>query len=251
MIKFGQNFLIDKQVAKREVFYADINNGDVVLEIGPGKGILTKLIAANAKKVISIEIDSKLVEKIENQLPNNVTIIHDDVLKVDFSSLPSFNKIVANLPFQISSPLTYKILEYPFSKAVLIYQKDFADRMVACTGTKQYSRLSVGIYYKTQCRILETVNRNSFSPVPKVDSSIVEIIPRQKPPFEVLDESFFFDLLKKLFIHRRKKIKNTLEKLFDDIGKTPYLDNRIDELSPEQIGELSNILFNKNNHNIS
>ena len=242
MTRLGQHFLIDKSVAEREITYADISTDDVVLEIGPGKGILTQLLAKKAKKVIAIEIDSALVKNLENIVSGNVTLIHADIMKIDFYTLPRFNKIVSNLPFQISSPVTFKLLEYPFSKAVLIYQKDFADRMVAHFHTKDYSRLSVGVYYKTHCRVLETVSKNCFSPPPKVESSIVEIIPRTKPPFTVVDESFFFEIVKQLFIHRRKKIKNTLENFFDNLDNIPYLDNRIEELSPEQIGKLSNLL---------
>ena len=243
MKKLGQHFLIDKQVAEREINYADINKDDVVLEVGPGKGIITHLLAKKAKKVIAVEIDALLVKELEKKIPNNVVIIHADVLKIDFNTLPMFNKIVSNLPFQISSPITFKLLEYPFSKAVLIYQKDFADRMIAPYGTKNYSRLSVGIYYKTHCRVLETVRRNCFSPVPKVDSSIIEIIPRIKPPFHIVDESFFFDIVKQLFVHRRKKIKNSLEERYNDLDGIPYLDKRVEELSPEQIGEVSNLLI--------
>ncbi len=241
--KLGQNFLIDRQVADGEVGYADLKKEDIVLEIGPGKGILTKLLAKIAKKVIAIEIDSLLVEQLKLDLPDNVILINADALKIDFKALPAFNKIVSNLPFQISSPITFKFLEYPLSKAVLIYQKDFADRMVANPGTKDYSRLSVGIYYKAYCRILETVSKKCFFPVPKVDSCIVELIPRENPPFAVLNERFFFDLTKELFNHRRKKIRNTLKEFCDSLENIPYLNKRVEELRPEQIGELSNLLF--------
>lgn len=245
--KFGQNFLIDDHVAEREIGYADLKKDDIVLEIGPGKGILTKLLAKKVKKVIAIEIDSLLVKKLESTLPDNVTLINADVLKVDFKTLPAFNKIVSNLPFQISSPVTFKFLGYPFSKAILIYQKDFADRMVGHPGTKDYSRLSVGIYYKTHCRILEATSKKCFYPEPKVDACIVELIPRKNPPFIVSDEKFFFDLTKNLFNHRRKKIKNTLEELYGKLENLPYPDKRIEELKPEQVGKLSNLLF-KINH---
>ena len=244
--KIGQNFLIDKQVAGREIDYANPDTEDIVLEIGPGKGILTKLLAKRVKKVIAIEIDSQLVKELKSTLPVNVTLINADALKIDFKTLPVFNKIVSNLPFQISSPITFKLLKYSFSKAVLIYQKDFAERMIAGSGSKDYSRLSVGIYYKTHCRILETVSKEFFYPMPKVDSSIVELIPRENPPFTVANEKFFFDVTKKLFSHRRKKIKNILEDVYTKLENIPYLDRRVEELTPEQIGELSNLLFEMN-----
>jgi len=246
--KTGQNFLVDKKVAEREVRYADIIKSDVVFEVGPGKGILTKLLAKKAKKIIAVEVDVELVDKLKQFLPENVVLIHDDVLKVDFETLPRFNKIVSNLPFQISSPITFKFLDYGFDLAVLIYQKEFADRMVAKPGGKHYSRLSVGVYYKANCELLERVSRNCFYPEPKVDSCIVRLTPRDEPPFSVLDESFFFALTRELFNHRRKKIKNTLNEIFKNIESedVPYLNKRIEELTPEQIGELSNVLYKMN-----
>lgn len=243
--KTGQNFLVNKKVAEREIQYACIDKGDVVLEVGPGMGILTTLLAEKAKKVIAIEIDGELVDKLRQFLPDNVMLIHDDALMVDFEKLPKFNKIVSNLPFNISSPITFKFLDYIFSLAVLIYQKEFADRMIVKPGGKHYSRLSVGVYYKSCCEVVEMVSKTCFYPQPRVDSCMVRLSPREFPPFSVLDEAFFFDLTRELFNHRRKKIKNTLNELYEDIQfeDVPYIDRRVEELAPEQIGELSNVLF--------
>jgi len=241
--RFGQHFLVDLSVANREVGYAKLTKDDVVLEIGPGKGVITHLLAQKAKQVIAIEIDQRLVEKLKITLPENVTLICSDVLSVDFGLLPRFTKIVSNLPFQISSPITFKLLELSFLRAILIYQKDFAERLVALPGKKEYSHLTVGISYKAHCRILEDVTRNSFSPVPKVDSSIVEIIPRKKPLFNVQNEQFFLKLTRQLFNHRRKKIRYTIKTTYGDLEQLPYLDQRVGELTPEQIGELSNVLW--------
>jgi len=241
--KLGQNFLIDHHVVEREVAYAQITKDDVVLEIGPGKGILTTELAEKARKVIAIEIDKQLVEHLHKVVPRNVELIHADALKIDFTALPTFNKIVSNLPFQISSPITFKFLENRFGMAVLIYQKEFADRMVAKPGTKDYSRLSVSTYYRAKCELLEIVSKTLFYPQPKVDSCMIRLTPRSSPPFSVVNESFFFDLTNKLFNHRRKKIKTTLNKIYERLDKDiPYLDKRVEELAPEQIGELSNIL---------
>ena len=240
----GQIFLIDKKVAEREINYANIIHDDVVLEIGPGQGILTKLLAEKAKKVIAIEIDESLVNNLRRSMSDNVELIHGNALKVDFETLPKFNKIVSNLPFQISSPITFKFLDYGFNLAVLIYQKEFADRMIANVGSKNYSRLSVGVYYKARCELLETIPKTCFEPQPKVDSCIIRLIPRKHPPFSVIDEIFFLDLTKNLFNHRRKKIKNILSGLYTIQSKdVPYLDKRVENLTPEQIGELSNIIF--------
>jgi 16S rRNA (adenine1518-N6/adenine1519-N6)-dimethyltransferase len=241
--RFGQHFLIDLSVARREVGYAKLTNDDVVLEIGPGQGIITRLLAQKAKQVIAIEIDQRLVDKLKTALPENVTLISGDALSVDFQTLPRFTKIVSNLPFEISSPITFKFLESSFSRAILIYQKDFAERLVAHPGKKEYSRLTVGVSYKAHCRILEDVPRSCFSPAPNVDSSIVELIPREKPMFTVENEQFFFKLTKQLFNHRRKKIRYTIKALYGDLEQLPYLDQRVEELLPEQIGELSNVLW--------
>jgi len=240
----GQNFLIDKNVALREVKYANITKEDVVLEVGPGKGIITRLLAEKAKKVIAIEIDEKIIRNLIGKIPNNVELIHKDALKVDFDTLPTFNKIVSNLPFQISSPITFKFFEYNFDLAVLIYQKEFADRMIAKHGSKDYSRLSVGVYYKTKCELLETIPKTCFKPQPKVDSCLLRLTKRKTPPFFVINEIFFFNITKNLFNHRRKKIKNILDNEYKILrDDQPYSDKRVEELSPEQIGNLSNILF--------
>ncbi len=241
--RYGQHFLGNSAIAEREVSYAALTKDDVVLEIGPGKGIITNILARYAKQVIAIEIDKTLVTQLEKSLPSNVTLIEQDALTVDFTRLPPFTKIVSNLPFEISSPITFKFLESSFSKAILMYQKDFALRLVASPGTKEYSRLTVAVYYKAHCRILEDVSRESFSPAPKVDSCIVELIPREKPAFEVKNEAFFFDVTKLLFTHRRKKIRSTVKTMTHSYESLPYLEHRVEELTPEQIGLLSDMLW--------
>jgi len=241
--RLGQHFLIDETVAEREVAYAGLTPQDVVLEIGPGGGIITRMLAQKAQQVVAIELDARLVRQLKIGLPGNVTLIHGDAVEVDFATLPRFTKIVSNLPFQISSPITFKLLDYPFSKAILIYQKDFADRLVAEPGSKEYSRLTIGVYYKAYCRILEDVPRTCFSPPPQVDSSIVELVPRKQPPFEVANETFFFEFVKQLFNHRRKKIRYTIASLFGNHEELPYLDERVEMLTPEQLGDLSNLVW--------
>jgi 16S rRNA (adenine1518-N6/adenine1519-N6)-dimethyltransferase len=241
--KLGQNFLINKKVAEKEVEYASINAHDTVLEIGPGRGVLTNLLASKAKKVVAVEIDKKLVEKLREILPKNVELINKDVLKMDFKNLPKFNKVVSNLPFQISSPFTFKLLDYDFELAVLIYQKEFAERMIAKPKTSNYSRLSVNVYYKAYCEKLGIVPKSCFSPQPKVDSCIIKLVPRKSPAFDVLDERFFFDLTRNLFNFRRKKIGTIVKDLYKVKYKnTPFIDKRVEELTPEQIGTLSNYL---------
>ncbi len=243
-MKLGQNYLIDISVAEREIQYANLHKDDVVLEVGPGRGILTKLLAQTAKKVIIVEIDEKLVEFLRNNLEyKNIDIIHKDIMKIDLNLL-NFNKIVANLPFQISSPFTFKLLNQRFTKAVMIYQKEFAKRMIGKPGTEEYSRLSVALHYKAKCRILEIVSRKSFRPIPKVDGAIVEIIPRKKAPFFVRNEEEFFKLTKLLFSYRRKKIGNIVNRYYK-VKDVPFSDSRVDELSPSDIGRISDFIESK------
>ncbi|MEF8878998.1 MAG: 16S rRNA (adenine(1518)-N(6)/adenine(1519)-N(6))-dimethyltransferase RsmA [Candidatus Thermoplasmatota archaeon] len=245
--KLGQNFLVDRRVAEREVEFADVDKEDVVLEIGPGKGVLTCLLAEKAKKVVAVEIDENLYEELKSTLPENVLLINKDILKIDLDDLPFFNKIVSNLPFQISSPITFKFLEYPFDLAVLIYQKEFAERMVAKPGSKHYSRLTVNIYYHASCEIVDYISKKCFKPEPRVDSAVVKMVPHDKPPFYVVDEDFYFELTLNLFNHRRKKIRTTLKNCYniEDFNEVPFLDRRVEKLNPEEIGRLSNILYKK------
>lgn len=235
----GQNFLIDDRVAERQVEFANVKKDEVVLEIGPGLGVLTNKLAEKAGKVIAIEMDHKLAEHLQTSLPDNVELIVGDALEVPF---PRFDRMVANLPYSISSPIIFKLLEHKFKKAVVMLQKEFADRMVAAPDTDDYSRLTVNVHYRAECRILEKVPRSRFWPAPKVDSAVVELVPRP-PPFRVQDEKLFFRLVEILFQQRRKKIGTVLRNkgyvTAEDRSRVPYVDLRIEALSPEQIGELS------------
>ncbi len=245
--KLGQNFLINHNIAIKEIEYCNITKDDVVLEVGAGKGILTKILKEKAKKVIAFEIDKNLYNSLIKKITNlNIVFINNDILKIDFKDIPRFNKIVSNLPFQISLPFTLKILKYDFDKAVLIYQKEFAERMTAESGDKNYSRLSVLLYYKSYCRIIENISKENFKPTPKVDSSIVELKPKRKPPFYIKDELFFFNLTKNLFNNKRKKIKNNIKNFYNlDLKNHPYNNYRVEELKPDEIGELSNFIYEK------
>jgi 16S rRNA (adenine1518-N6/adenine1519-N6)-dimethyltransferase len=234
----GQNFLIDDRVAERQVEFAGVSKDDVVLEIGPGLGVLTEKLAEGSGKVVAIEMDHKLAEYLRSRLPENVELIVGDALEVEF---PAFNKVVSNLPYSISSPIIFKLLEHKFEKAVVMLQKEFADRMVAAPNTDDYSRLTVNVYYRAECRILEKVPRSRYWPMPKVDSAVVELVPRP-PPFAVRDEKLFLKLVEVLFQQRRKKIGTVLRMKGmmspEQRSAVPYVDDRVEALSPEQIGEL-------------
>ena len=250
MRKKSQNFLIDGGIAERMIGYADVGGDDIVLEIGPGYGILTKRLAEKADKVIAVEIDEKLAESIEKLDLSNVEVIEADAMKVDLSSI-DFNKVVSNLPYQISSPITFKLLEEKFDLAVMMYQREFASRLMAKRGGEDYCRLSVAMKFKADCELMELVPSKAFRPQPKVNSCIVKMIPHL-PPFDV-DERIFFEVARMIFGHRRKKIRNAL--IAEGIEKEwlknlPYMDKRSEELSPEQIGELSERLETLNVINV-
>ncbi len=245
----GQHFLIDENIVKSQIEFANISDHDVVLEIGPGLGILTLELSKHARKVIAIEKDRKLGEYLATAVPSNVELIIDDALSIEF---PKFDKIVANLPYRISSPLSFKLRNYDFQSATMMYQKEFAERIVARPRTKSYSRLTVNMYYSFNSEIIKLVPKEAFYPKPKVDAAIVQLIPR-KPPFKVVDDVLFFKMVTILFSQRRKKIKNSLrnnyklfnigkEKFQESLVKIPYKDNRPEELTPEELGDLANII---------
>jgi len=242
--RFGQHFLIDHAVVQRHLSYASLCSDDVVLEVGPGTGVLTIPLAEQVKKVIAVEIDGALCQELRKKLPVNVHLIYGDILKLEWSELPVFTKVIANLPYEISSPFTFRLLEYPFRLAVLMFQQDFARRMVAQPYTKEYSRLSVALYYKTQCSLLETIPHTSFSPPPRVTSSLIKIIPRETPAFSVKDERMFFNVVKLVFLHRRKTIKNALSSLLGEkVSQVSFASCRAEELTPEQLGQLSDEVY--------
>jgi 16S rRNA (adenine1518-N6/adenine1519-N6)-dimethyltransferase len=220
------------------VNFANIEKNDRVLEVGPGFGILTEKLIDACDNVTAIELDVKLADHIEQELGNRIRLIRGDALEIQF---PEFDRFVSNLPYSISTPIIFKLLRYDFKKAVVMVQKEFAERMVAKRGEVDYSRLTVNIYYRADCRILENVPASRFNPKPKVDSALVEIIPR-KAPFTVKDEDTFFKVVDACFTHRRKKIRSGLKAsgiTLQENANVPFLDERIETLSPEDIGLLS------------
>jgi 16S rRNA (adenine1518-N6/adenine1519-N6)-dimethyltransferase len=246
--KWGQHFLVDDRVIDRILNYADVRPTETILEIGGGTGNLTRKLAQRCRKLSVIEADWQLAERLR-AIPG-VEVLHGDALRVEF---PPFDKTVSNLPYKISSEITFKLLKYPFVCGVLMYQREFVERMVAAPGTKNYSRLSVCLSYKSQVRVLEHVPNTAFIPRPRVDSAIIKLIP-VRPQFEVLDEIFFHNFVRALFTQRRKRLKAALVtavqllnvKGVDSlVAKLPQhcLQRRPYELSPEQIATLSDDLF--------
>ncbi len=238
--KLDQHFIVDDRILQREVEYANVNAEDTVLEIGPGIGTLTRHLAKAAKKVIVIEKDAKF-EKILLEIPNTEVII-GDALKIDF---PKCDKVLSNLPYSISSPLTFKVLEQPIKTAVLCYQKEFAERLIAKPGTKDYSRLSVNCSLRADVEILENVSKAKYYPRPKVDSAIVRLTPK-----EINLPEKFDSIVRALFQHKNQKVRNALIKSAHEIGGKEQAQKfvkklglvaqkRVIELAPNEILELA------------
>ena len=226
----GQNFLINPKIADFIVREANIGRGDIVLEIGPGRGILTSRLVEKSE-VYAIEIDENLCGYLRTKFREYIEegvlhLICGDALSVDF---PKFTKIVANIPYDISSPLLFKILNYDFSDGIIMFQKEFAKRLCAKPGSKEYGRLSVMMYYNGTAEILKIVKRGNFRPMPKVDSAIVRIVKEDRFCF---DKETLDVIVRKIFEQRRKKIRNIL-------GDVVYGDYRAEELTPQQICEVA------------
>ena len=235
----GQNYLIDKNKRDQIINFGNIGKDDVILEIGTGIGTLTIELAKKAKKVIAIEQDKKICEilaqRLKDEKIDNVELINDDALNVEF---PKFNKIISNLPYQISSPITFKFLDYDFDLAILMYQKEFAERMNGEVGTKNYSRLSAMLYFKCNVEKLTDVSSESFIPKPEIDSTVVCLTPKEnKIPPE--DFKIYSNFTKALFQHRNKKIRNALidsRHIITNLDKKE-MKRRMNEIESEQLEE--------------
>lgn len=270
--KMDQHFLTDAAALDEIVDAAQLDPSDIVLEIGGGIGNLSERIAPRVSKLIIIELDPQMVSVLKSRLSvyENIEIIQGNVMDVDLSNLP-FNKIVANLPYSISSDITLKFLKHDFDLAVLMYQYEFAQRLTAEPGGKEYGRLSVHVQYKTDASLILKVPKESFEPAPKVDSAVILLKPRPAA-YSVDDEIFFFSVTKALFSQRRKKIKNTLlgsplktempnlKDILESMSEQPFandavseslqdktigdiLSMRAEELSPADIAHFSNMLY--------
>ena len=241
----GQNFLVDDRVADREVERLRAGPEHEVLEIGPGLGALTERLVGKVGKLTCIELDERMCQYLRERFDERIELVQADALEIE---LPPFQRFISNLPYSISSPLLFKLLDYHFERGVVMVQKEFADRMVAEAGSDDYSRLSVNTYYRAKCEVLEIVPRSRFWPQPEVDSSMVLIEPRPAP-FKVQSERFFVHLVDVLFQHRRKKIgtvlKMTGQAPRDSITALPYVERRVEELSAEQIGELADAVIDE------
>ncbi|MBI5025516.1 MAG: ribosomal RNA small subunit methyltransferase A [Nitrospirae bacterium] len=232
----GQHFLFDNRILKRIVDCAQITPEDTVVEIGPGLGTMTKLLAERAKRVIAIEIDKKLVAKLEATLSmhENVEIVKADALKFPYDSIQGKFKVVANIPYYITTPLIFRLLEFKerIFTMTLLLQKEVAQRIVASPGGKDYGVLSIVIQLWTKPSLKFLVTKEAFSPEPKVDSALVNFEISETPVYDIKDEDFFLKIVKTAFSQRRKTIMNSL-KSFKNIKKA-LLESGIDSgLRPE------------------
>ena len=215
--KLGQNFLIKRGIVDEIVHAAELTPGEPVLEVGPGIGTLTQGLAQSGADVTAIELDRRLLEVLDTTLASydNVRIIHGDVLKLDVPSIMNHKpfKVVANLPYYITTPIIMSLLEskLPIERLVVMVQKEVALRMVAKPGTKDYGALSVAVQYYTEPDIVLDVPPKSFLPAPTVTSSVIRCVLRDKPPVDVIDEKLFFRVVKAGFAQRRKTFANTMK----------------------------------------
>lgn len=215
--KLGQNFLIKRGIVDEIVHAAELTVGEPVLEVGPGIGTLTQGLAQSGADVTAIELDRRLLEVLDTTLASydNVRIIHGDVLKLDVPAIMNHKpfKVVANLPYYITTPIIMSLLEskLPIERLVVMVQKEVALRMVAKPGTKDYGALSVAVQYYTEPDIVLDVPPKSFLPAPAVTSSVIRCVLRDKPPVDVIDEKLFFRVVKAGFAQRRKTFSNTMK----------------------------------------
>lgn len=225
--KFGQNFLIDENVVEKIVRDAGVTKDDFVLEIGPGIGTMTQILCENAREVVAVEIDDKLIPILmEDTLSwyDNVTVIHEDILKLDIVKLANERnggkpiKVVANLPYYITTPIIMGLFEshVPLDSITIMVQKEVADRMQVGPGTKDYGALSLAVQYYAKPQILLNVPASCFMPRPNVDSAVIQLTRYEKPPVEVADEHLMFRLIRASFNQRRKTMTNS-------VGNSPEL----------------------------
>lgn len=264
--KFGQNFLIDTHVLDKIVSAAEVTKEDLVLEIGPGIGTMTQYLCENAREVIAVEIDKKLIPILEDTLSeyDNVTIINEDILKVDIKKIAYEKndgrpiKVVANLPYYITTPIIMGLFEshVPIKNITVMVQKEVADRMQVGPGTKDYGALSLAVQYYAEPYIVANVPPNCFMPRPNVGSAVIRLTRHEEVPVDVIDEKLMFRIIRASFNQRRKTLLNSLNNsaelsipkeiivmAIEELGVSPTI--RGEALTLEQFANLSNIISSK------
>ena len=262
--KFGQNFLIDTNVLDRIIEASRITREDCVLEIGPGIGTMTQYLAERAGEVIAVEIDKALIPILQETLADydNVTVINDDILKVDINKIVQERnggrpiKVVANLPYYITTPIIMGLFEkhVPLKSITIMVQKEVADRMQVGPGTKDYGALSLAVQFYAKPEIVANVPPNCFIPRPNVGSAVIRLTRYEEPPVKVDDEEFMFALIRASFNQRRKTLVNGLSNAqglsvskeqvaaaLEEMGLAATIRGEV--LTLEQFAELSNLLL--------
>lgn len=264
--KFGQNFLIDTHVLEKIIAAADVTKDDFVLEIGPGIGTMTQYLCEHARAVAAVEIDKNLIPILGDTLGayDNVEIINQDILKVDIRKLADEKnggrpiKVVANLPYYITTPIIMGLFEshVPIDSITVMVQKEVADRMQVGPGTKDYGALSLAVQYYAAPEIVAIVPPNCFMPRPKVGSAVIRLIRHKEPPVQVEDEKLMFRIIRASFNQRRKTLANGLKNSGELTLSKEVIEESITELgvpvtirgealSLAQFAELSNIILKK------
>jgi len=256
---WGQHFLIDRNILNKVIRTAQVEKGDVVLEVGPGLGEMTLALACHAKHVIAVEIDPKLVEVLKKKLADhpNVDVVKGDILTINFRKIDFLEgqkiKVVANLPYQISTPLIFHFIELKefFSTLTLMLQKEVAERMVAPPSQKEYGPLSIFIQIFSDVSIRFFIKPSAFFPPPKVESAVVHMVWKEKPIMDLKDEEWFKRIVKGCFSYRRKMLINALkhsgislplniEKRMEKIGIDPQ--RRPETLTIQEFVNLAEVL---------
>ncbi len=262
--RFGQNFLIDTHVLEKIIKSAEITKDDLVLEIGPGIGTMTQYLCENAREVVAVEIDKNLIPILTNDTLadyDNVTVINEDILKLDLNALVKERndgnriKVVANLPYYITTPIIMGLFEshVPLQNITVMVQKEVADRMQAGPGSKDYGALSLAVQYYAKPYIAANVPPNCFMPRPNVGSAVIRLTLHEEPPVKVKDEEFMFALIRASFNQRRKTLVNGLTNAADLKLSKEEVQNALEQmglsvtvrgeaLTLEQFAALSNLL---------
>ena len=256
----GQNFLIDEAVAQRIVESANIVPKDVVLEIGPGHGILTRNFLETGARVLALEIDPSLCPELEKRFGNfpNFQLVRGDALKFDYSSVGPRFKVISNLPYYAATHILKRLIIYRnrIVEMVVMLQKEVVDRLAAQPGKKDYSSLTVFVQYHCDVERILQVSKSSFSPAPKINSTVVRIIPLDEPRVHVANEKELFKVVHAAFLHKRKMLKNNLSewgRWFQKEGDILTLagvdlNRRGETLSIEEFASLANISTSDDSH---
>lgn len=264
--KFGQNFLIDANVVEKIVREAGVTGEDFVLEIGPGIGTMTQILCENAREVAAVEIDKNLIPILRDTLAgyDNVTVINEDILKMDIKSLVREKnggrpiKVVANLPYYITTPIIMGLFEshVPVDSITIMVQKEVAQRMQVGPGSKDYGALSLAVQYYAKPRVVLNVPASCFLPKPNVDSTVIKLTRHENPPVMVKDEKLMFAVIRASFNQRRKTLVNGLNNSSEICLPKEIIASSIEELCQnlsvrgealtlEQFADLSNIIYDK------